>query len=97
MIDGLQKAVDEFIEKRLEALLTSREYQMYAETIYKDLEEKLLVATESLEGDARDSLIEDIRANIFDQVLIQSKIAYRQAFSDALVFIINTLIIPKKL
>jgi hypothetical protein len=47
MIDGLQKAVDEFIEKRLEALLTSREYQMYAETIYKDLEEKLLVATES--------------------------------------------------
>jgi hypothetical protein len=97
MIDGLQKAVDEFIEKRLEALLTSREYQMYAETIYKDLEEKLLVATESLEGDARDSLIEDIRANIFDQVLIQSKFAYRQAFSDALVFIINTLFIPKKL
>jgi hypothetical protein len=96
MLDGLHIAIDQFIEMRLETLLTSEEYTMYIETIYKDLEEKLLVATEGLEEQQKMSLIEDIRSNIYDQVFFQSKQAYRQAFCDSLTFFISQLSKPKK-
>lgn len=96
MIDGFQKAVDELIENRLGELINSDEYIMYSETIHKDLEEKLALFNETSDQEIRDEVIEGLRSNIFEQVYFQSKMAYRMAFNDALVFMINTLILPKK-
>ena len=92
MLDGLQATTEQFIESRLEALLISKEYQVYADIIYRDLEEKLLDATQTLDDEARNLLIEDIRSNIFEQVFFQTKQAYRQGFSDSMTFMIDRLV-----
>ncbi|MDQ0246504.1 hypothetical protein J2S09_004108 [Bacillus fengqiuensis] len=95
MIDGFQKAAHELIEKRLEELLTSEEYQRYSDTTYKYLEEKLSIGTEPLGEDTRTMLIDDIKTNIFESVFFQSKLAYKQGFTDALIFLIKTLVVPR--
>ncbi len=95
MIDGLQGSMEQFIEKRLEALLISKEYQVFADIIYRDLEEKLLDATKTLDGEARNFLIEDIRSNIFEQVFFQTKQAYKQGFSDSFSVLVDLLVNKK--
>jgi len=40
--------------------------------------------------------LEDIIANIFDQVFYQSKLTYRVAFKDAFSLFIDTFLTPKK-
>ncbi|WP_269919322.1 hypothetical protein [Caldifermentibacillus hisashii] len=40
--------------------------------------------------------LEDIKANIFDQVFYQSKLTYRVAFKDAFSLFIDTFLTPKK-
>ncbi|MEJ9152283.1 MULTISPECIES: hypothetical protein [Bacillaceae] len=96
MIEGFQKAVNQLIENRLGDIINSEEYRMFSEAIYRDLEDKLSSITESLNEDARNNLIEDIKSNIFEQVFYQSKLTYRVAFNDSLIFLVNTLLIPKK-
>ncbi|SIR56438.1 hypothetical protein SAMN05880580_1398 [Priestia flexa] len=41
MIDGFPKLVNQLIESRLENIITSEEYEMFMESIYQDLEQKL--------------------------------------------------------
>ncbi|WP_026562911.1 hypothetical protein [Bacillus sp. J37] len=96
MLDGLHVAIDQFIETRLETLQTSEEYAVYIESIYNDLEEKLLLATESLQEQEKVSIIEDIKSNIYDQVFYMSKQAYRQGFSDSINFYMSQIVMSKK-
>ncbi|AQX53055.1 hypothetical protein [Priestia flexa] len=97
MIDGFQKVVNKLIEERLEQIITSEEYIMYSELLHKDLDEKLAQFEKFEDETKKDEFIDDIRSNIFEQVHIQTKLAYRTAFNDALVFAINTLVNPQKM
>lgn len=97
MIDGFQKVVNRLIEDRLEQIITSDEYVMYSELLHKDLDEKLAQFGKFEDETKKDEFIDDIRANIFEQVHIQTKLTYRTAFNDALVFAINTLVNPQKM
>jgi hypothetical protein len=97
LIEGFQNVVNQLIENRLEQIITSEEYNIYSDLLHKELDEKLS-AIEKLENeDKKQELIDEIRNNIFDQVHLQSKLAYRTAFSDAWILAINTLIIPRKI
>jgi len=97
MIDGFQKVVNKLIEERLEQIITSEEYVMYSELLHRDLDEKLAQFEKFDDETKRIEFIDDIKGNIFDQVHIQTKLAYRTAFNDALVFAINTLVNPQKM
>ncbi|MFD2215315.1 hypothetical protein [Metabacillus endolithicus] len=97
MIDGFQKVINKLIEERLEQIITSEEYVMYSELLHKDLNEKLAQFEKFEDETKKDEFIDDIRANIFEQVHIQTKLVYRTAFNDAFVFAINTLVNPQKM
>ncbi|MDL0421273.1 hypothetical protein QPM05_14365 [Caldibacillus thermoamylovorans] len=84
MIDGFPKLVNQLIERRLEDIITSKEYAMFIEGIYLDLEQKLSSSIKDLDAEAKMNLMEDIKANIFDQVFYQSKLTYRVAFNIAI-------------
>lgn len=96
MIDGFPKLVSQLIESRLENIITSEEYEMFMESIYQDLEQKLSSSIKDLDEEAKNNLIEDLKSNIFQQVFQQSKLTYRVAFKDAFSFFVDTLLIPKK-
>ena len=96
MIDGFPRLVNQLIESRLENIITSEEYEMFMEGIYKDLEQKLSSSIKDLDEEAKNNLIEDLKSNIFQQVFQQSKLTYRVAFKDALSFFVDTLLIPKR-
>ena len=96
MIDGFPRSVNNLIESRLENIITSEEYEIFMEGIYKDLEQKLSSSINDLDEEAKNNLIEDLKSNIFQQVFQQSKLTYRVAFKDAFSFFVDTLLIPKK-
>ncbi|MBU5466278.1 hypothetical protein KQI49_05455 [Virgibacillus sp. MSJ-26] len=96
MIDGFPKLVNQLIESRLENIITSEEYEMFMESIYQDLEQKLSSSIKDLDEEAKNNLIEDLKSNIFQQVFQQSKLTYRVAFKDAFSFFVDTLLMPKK-
>ncbi|GIO22299.1 hypothetical protein [Oceanobacillus sp. J11TS1] len=96
MIDGFPRLVNHLIESRLEDIITSEEYEMFMEGIYKDLEQKLSSSIKDLDEEAKNNLIEDLKSNIFQQIFQQSKLTYRVAFKDALSFFVDTLLIPKR-
>jgi len=96
MIDGFPRLVNQLIESRLENIITSEEYEMFMEGIYKDLEQKLSSSIKDLEEEEKNNLIEDLKSNIFQQVFHQSKLTYRVAFKDAFSFFVDTLLMPKK-
>lgn len=96
MIDGFPRLVNQLIESRLEDIITSEEYEMFMEGIYKDLEQKLSSSIKDLDEEAKNNLIEDLKSNIFQQVFQKSKLIYRVAFKDALSFFVDTLLIPKR-
>ncbi len=96
MIDGFPRLVNQLIESRLEDIITSEEYEMFMEGIYKDLEQKLSSSIKDLDEEAKNNLIEDFKSNIFQQVFHQSKLTYRVAFKDAFSFFVDTLLMPKK-
>ena len=96
MIDGFPRLVNNLIESRLENIITSEEYEMFMEGIYKDLEQKLSSSIKDFDEEAKNNLIEDLKSNIFQQVFQQSKLTYRVAFKDALSFFVDTLLIPKR-
>lgn len=96
MIDGFPRLVNQLIESRLENIITSEEYEMFMEGIYKDLEQKLSSSIKDLDEEAKNNLIEDLKSNIFQQVFQQSKLTYRVAFKDAFSFFVDTLLIPKR-
>ena len=96
MIDGFPKLVNQLIESRLENIITSEEYEMFMESIYQDLEQKLSSSIKNLDEEAKNNLIEDLKSNIFQQVFQQSKLTYRVAFKDAFSFFVDTLLMPKK-
>ena len=96
MIDGFPRLVNNLIESRLENIITSEEYEIFMEGIYKDLEQKLSSSINDLDEEAKNNLIEDLKSNIFQQVFQQSKLTYRVAFKDALSFFVDTLLIPKR-
>lgn len=96
VIDGFPKLVNQLIERRLEDIITSKEYAMFIEGIYLDLEQKLSSSIKDLDAEAKMNLMEDIKANIFDQVFYQSKLTYRVAFKDAFSLFIDTFLTPKK-
>ncbi|KPH69315.1 MULTISPECIES: hypothetical protein [Bacillaceae] len=96
MIDGFPRLVNQLIESRLEDIITSEEYEMFMEGIYKDLEQKLSSSIKDLDEEAKNNLIEDLKSNIFQQVFQKSKLTYRVAFKDALSFFVDTLLIPKR-
>ncbi|PAE27137.1 hypothetical protein CHI07_20865 [Paenibacillus sp. 7884-2] len=96
MIDGFPRLVNNLIESRLENIITSEEYEIFMEGIYKDLEQKLSSSINDLDEEAKNNLIEDLKSNIFQQVFQQSKLTYRVAFKDAFSFFVDTLLIPKK-
>ena len=96
MIDGFPRLVNNLIESRLENIITSEEYEMFMEGIYKDLEQKLSSSIKDLDEEAKNNLIEDLKSNIFQQVFQKSKLTYRVAFKDALSFFVDTLLIPKR-
>ena len=96
MIDGFPRLVNNLIESRLENIITSEEYEIFMEGIYKDLEQKLSSSINNLDEEAKNNLIEDLKSNIFQQVFQQSKLTYRVAFKDAFSFFVDTLLIPKK-
>lgn len=97
MIDGYQKVVNRLIEERLEQIMTSDEYVMYSELLNKDLDEKLAQFGKFEDETKKEEFIDDIRGNIFEQVHIQTKLVYRTAFNDALVFAINNIVNPQKM
>ncbi|MDF1510987.1 hypothetical protein PZE06_22910 [Robertmurraya sp. DFI.2.37] len=96
MIDGFPRLVNQLIESRLEDIITSEEYEMFMEGIYKDLEQKLSSSIKDLDEEAKNNLIEDLKSDIFQQVFQKSKLTYRVAFKDALSFFVDTLLIPKR-
>ena len=96
MIDGFPRLVNQLIESRLENIITSEEYEMFMEGIYKDLEQKLSSSIKDLDEEEKNNLIEDLKSNIFQQVFQQSKLTYRVAFKDAFSFFVDTLLMPKK-
>lgn len=96
MIDGFPRLVNQLIESRLEDIITSEEYEMFMEGIYKDLEQKLSSSIKDLDEEAKNNLIEDLKSNIFQQVFQKSKLTYRVAFKDAFSFFVDTLLIPKR-
>lgn len=96
MIDGFPRLVNQLIESRLENIITSEEYEMFMEGIYKDLEQKLSSSIKDLDEEEKNNLIEDLKSNIFQQVFHQSKLTYRVAFKDAFSFFVDTLLMPKK-
>lgn len=96
MIDGFPRLVNQLIESRLENIITSEEYEIFMEGIYKDLEQKLSSSIKDLDEEAKNNLIEDLKSNIFQQVFQKSKLTYRVAFKDALSFFVDTLLIPKR-
>mgnify|MGYP001335263836 FL=1 len=96
MIDGFPRLVNNLIESRLENIITSEEYEIFMEGIYKDLEQNLSSSINDLDEEAKNNLIEDLKSNIFQQVFHQSKLTYRVAFKDAFSFFVDTLLIPKK-
>lgn len=96
MIDGFPRLVNNLIESRLENIITSEEYEIFMEGIYKDLEQKLSSSINDLDEEAKNNFIEDLKSNIFQQVFHQSKLTYRVAFKDAFSFFVDTLLIPKE-
>ena len=90
MIDGFPRLVNNLIESRLENIITSEEYEIFMEGIYKDLEQKLSSSINDLDEEAKNNLIEDLKSNIFQQVFQQSKLTYRVAFKDAFSFFVDT-------
>ena len=96
MIDGFPRLVNNLIESRLENIITSEEYEIFMEGIYKDLEQKLSSSIKDLDEEAKNNLIEDLKSNIFQQVFQKSKLTYRVAFKDAFSFFVDTLLIPKR-
>lgn len=80
----------------MENIITSEEYEIFMEGIYKYLEQKLSSSIKDLDEEEKNNIIEDLKSNIFQQVFHQSKLTYRVAFKDAFSFFVDTLLMPKK-
>lgn len=96
MINGFPNAFNQFVEKRLEDIMASEEYDLFFEEIYQDLEYKLSSNIENLDENAKRDFIEDLKSNVFQQVFQQGKITYHTAFQDALSLLTNRFMLPKK-
>ncbi|MFD1032928.1 hypothetical protein [Metaplanococcus flavidus] len=97
MIRGFQKVIEDLVEQRLEEIINSKDFISYTEVIEHDLEEKLKQLTQIDDEESKVHLLSDLQANIFDQVHLQSTIAYKTGFNDGLIFAIDTLMAPKKI
>jgi hypothetical protein len=95
MVEGFPRLVNQLIESRTDAIMTSDDYELLMDSIYQDLEEKLSSVLKDLDEETKNNFIEDIKSNIFQQVFHQSKLTYRVAFKDAFTFFIDTLVMPK--
>lgn len=96
MIDGFPNAFNQFIEKRLEDIIASEEYDLSMEEIYQDLEQRLSSNIKNLDENAKRDFIEDLKSNIFQQVFYQGKVTYHVAFQDALSLFTDRFVLPKK-
>ncbi|MDE5414125.1 hypothetical protein [Alkalihalobacterium chitinilyticum] len=93
---NLQKCVEDFVEARLESILTSTEYEMYIETLYKELEEKMFEMTKEESEEEIRSKLDEIKSNIYEQIFAQNKATYKYAVRDTMSLMINNYIVPKK-
>lgn len=97
MIDGFSRLVDQLVEKRIEDIITSEEYDVLMKGIFQELEQTLSSITSDQDVEDRNNIVEDLKSNIFQQVFYQSKLTYRVAFEDALSFYMETLPLRKKI
>lgn len=97
MVTGFQQVIENLVQRRLEEIINSKEFISISEAIEHDLEEKLKQLTQLDDDVDKLTLISDFQDNIFEQVYLQSTIAYKTGFSDALIFAVDTLMAPKKI
>lgn len=97
MVKGFQQVMEELVQRRIEEIINSTEFISISEAIEHDLEEKLKQLAQLADDVDKLTLISDFKDNIFEQVYLQSTIAYKTAFNDALIFAVDTLMAPKKI
>lgn len=89
MVGGFSRQINQFVENRLEDIFTGTEYGLFMDSIYAELEDILSDFIRDLDEETKSNLIEDLKTNLFEQVLYQNKSTYRVAFKDAFSFFMS--------